>query len=33
VYGFVGINVQHLPEAEQPELEQLPRAPLVDQQK
>jgi len=33
VYGFVGINVQHLPATEQPELEQLPQAPLVDQQK
>ncbi len=33
IYGFVGINVQHLAIEEQPELEELPQAPLVDQWK
>jgi NhaC family Na+:H+ antiporter len=33
VYGFVGINVQHLAEKDYPALETLPQAPLVDQQK
>lgn len=30
VYGFVGINVQRLDSAEQPPVETLPQAPLVD---
>ena len=33
VYGFAGINVQRLAPEDQPELEQLPQAPLVDQMK
>jgi hypothetical protein len=30
IFGFVGINVRRLPEEEQPALESLPQAPLVD---
>jgi NhaC family Na+:H+ antiporter len=33
VYGFVGINVQRLAPEDQIALEDLPQAPLVDQQK
>ncbi len=33
IYGFVGINVQRLAPEEQPPLEALPQAPLVDQMK
>jgi NhaC family Na+:H+ antiporter len=32
-YGFAGVNVQRLPPADQPALEELPAAPLVDLQK
>lgn len=33
IYGFAGINVQRLPAEEQPAIETLPQAPLVDQMK
>ena len=33
IYGFVGINVQHLPPEGQPGEENLPQAPLVALQK
>ena len=33
IYGFAGINVQHLAPEEQPALADLPQAPLIDQMK
>jgi NhaC family Na+:H+ antiporter len=33
IYGFVGINVQRLAPEDQPAVEALPEAPLVDQLK